>query len=187
MNLYSIILTLSPDLKRHLAQLCYGLPNVRWVEEENFHVLLRYLGPLSSDSLATVQEALKTVSFFPFTIYLKGLEHSHAKNDRGSLGIKVYSDPEKSITQLKQEIDKKLKGLDIDLKERSFQPHVPLAHYTHIQAERLSEYLGMYQMYQSEKMDVQQFELIFLQETPKRLFYRKVESYLAFPLNLHED
>src|SRR5437868_783143 len=102
-----IAISIPREIRFRIASECHGLPQVHWTEEENFHITLRHLGPLSEYELANVQERLLNFFFQPFIIVLKGMNQSHSRSNRGTLWMEVGEHPQ--LNQLKMKIDSLLK------------------------------------------------------------------------------
>lgn len=185
MNPYLIALDFPPVIKSQLKSICYGLPTVEWVEEENFHLLLRYLGKIPEPSLGLVKEALQTISFLSFKISLQGVDHFHAKKGQGTLWTGVK--PIEALNSLKKDVDKVLKNLEVAPIERSFHPHVTLGRYDQIDHRRLGEFLMMNSLFRSESIEITNFHLFSMHETPKRVILQKVETYEALPPDVYKD
>lgn len=177
MHPYFLAIPLPRQIRLRLASFCYGLPQVRWVEEENFHLTLRHLGIHSSDRLIEIQELLRPIFFHPFSLVLQGIGHSHSKGNRGVIWIGVDDHPQLSL--LKKEINQHLRGLILPQEERS-QLHVTLGSYSaRLNPQRLGDYLSSLADYQSEPIEVTEFQLMRAQQTPKRIFYDTIELYSA--------
>ena len=62
-----------PELKLRLSLLCTGVPGARWVDPGNFHLTLRFIGEITEDLAADVDEALVRRQGRPrFTLQLAG-------------------------------------------------------------------------------------------------------------------
>ena len=61
-----------PELKLRLSLLCTGVPGARWVDPGNFHLTLRFIGEISEDIAADVDEALVRVKAGRFSLQLAG-------------------------------------------------------------------------------------------------------------------
>ena len=61
-----------PELKLRLSLLCTGVPGARWVDPGNFHLTLRFIGEISEDLAADVDEALAGIKASRFTLQLAG-------------------------------------------------------------------------------------------------------------------
>jgi len=47
-----------PELKLRLSLLCAGIPGARWIDPGNLHLTLRFIGEITEDVAADVDEAL---------------------------------------------------------------------------------------------------------------------------------
>ncbi len=172
-------------VQSRLATFCYGLPQVRWVEEDNFHLTLRYFGPLADHTVAGIQERLKNLFFPPFSLVLQGINHSHTKSNRGTIWVGITDNS--NLIALKKEMNRHLRDLHLPPEERSFHPHIILGFYERLNPKRLGEYLTMYADYQSLPIEVTRCLLIRSLQTPKRVIYEVVEEYAATQLPTGED
>src|SRR5262249_61917041 len=68
-------IALPEDVRFQLSLLCSGLPNVRWVPPENFHVTLRFIGEVDGGVSQDIDAALAGVRAPRFSLSLGGLGH----------------------------------------------------------------------------------------------------------------
>lgn len=175
---YLIGCTLPLPLKHQLASFCHGLPFVEWVEEENFHLDLRYLGPLNEQVLLDVREALSQLDFSPFSIQLQGIHDHQSKRGSGVLTIDVQ--PQTSLLLLKKKIDQAMKNLAVAPQEKGFKASINLGKHDHsLASQKLAEYLSLHSMYRSEPLTVASFVLFQIHPTSKRILYEQLEEYPA--------
>lgn len=174
MDPYFVGIDLPTSIKQHLAQLCFGLPNVRWTELENFHVTLRYFGRINDPLISDIKEALAKIEFPSFTFMLKGVDHFHSHR-HGVLWVGTSAS--ETVVKFKKEIDVALKELEIIPDERTYVPHVTLGRYEKLNAARLADYLMTHRFFESLEMTASHFHLFRSRQTPKRVFYEKMAEY----------
>ena len=174
---YFLALPLPPTIRRRLASLCFGLPHVQWVEEENFHLTLRYFGPLPDQIAENIQEYLKPLFFQNFSLLFKGISPIHSKKNRGSIWVGVEENP--FLLNLKKQIDELIKNLHLPAEERPFLPHISLGKYDRINSEKLFDYLSAYGEFRSEQFEIDRCLLMSSYQTPKHLYYKIVEEFPA--------
>ncbi len=184
MQSYFLAVPLPQHIRSRVTGFCYGLPNVHWVEEENLHITLRFLGPLNDSALADIHERLNSIFFSPFSLILQGAGHFHSKSNRGVIWIGVAENPH--LFSLKKEINNQLRSLILP-SEESFQPHLTLGYYERLNPQRLGDYLMALTDYQSEPIEIDHCILMRSQQTPKRMIYEILESYEASPHATGED
>src|ERR1700751_1027756 len=61
-----------PELKLRLSLLCSGIPKARWVDPGNLHLTLRFIGEISEDLAADVDDALIQLRARRFSLQLAG-------------------------------------------------------------------------------------------------------------------
>lgn len=171
---YLIALTFPPLIKKQLSLLCSGLQTVHWVEEENLHLTLCYLGPITDALLFETQERLKLITFSPFHLTLKTVQASY--DQRGQGQIWTSASPQETCMQLKRKIDHALKELELP-QDRAFHPHVTLGRYHSINSNQLADYLSYHYFYLLENIEITEFSLLSSQQTSKRQIYHTVARY----------
>jgi RNA 2',3'-cyclic 3'-phosphodiesterase len=181
---YFLSIPLPKSIRTRLASLCYGLPEVQWVEEENFHLTLRYFGLLSSSALEDIREGLKSVFFSPFSIVLQSIGHFHSRGKQGVIWVGIMDNP--SLFSLKKEINQQLRNFKL-LPEERFQPHITLGRYKNINPQKLGDYFIARADFQSEPIEVINCLLMLSQSTPKRMIYQTIESYPAMLPSTGQD
>lgn len=177
MHPHFLAIPLPSSARSRLASFCYGLPQVRWIEEDNLHLTLRYFGPLPDPIVANIHERLEKIFFLSFSLILQGAGHFHSKVNRGVIWIGVAENLH--LISLKKEVDRLLRGLDVPPENRLFHPHVTLGHYERLNPQKLGEYLATYADYQSLPIEVKSCLLMRSLQTPKRMIYETVEHYHA--------
>lgn len=185
MDSYLVAIPLPANLRSRLASLCFGLPQVHWVDEENFHLTLRYLGHLTTHQLEDVQEKLSTLFFHSFTMTLQGIRSHHSKNHQGSIQLGLLSNP--ALLTLKKEVNACLTGLDLLKEEHPFIPHVTLGYFEKLHSEKWGDYLTTYADFQSLPIEVNDCLLLSSHQTPKRFYYKIIEKYQAALIERGED
>lgn len=181
---YFLSIPLPVATRSRLAALCYGLPLVHWVEEENFHLTLRHFGPLSDQMLSNIQDHLENVFFHAFSLVLQGVGHFHTKSNRGLIWIGIADN--RCLAHLRKEIDRQLKDLQLPQEEGPFHPHITLGYYDRLNPNRLGDYLTTHADYQSWPIEVSSFILMRSLQTPKHMINDTIEEYPASQLHMDE-
>lgn len=184
MNPYFLVIPLPPIAQTRLASLCYGLPQVRWTEEDHFHVILRQFGPLADHRIAEIREKLEHLFFHPFPLVLQGMNTSQSKGKRGIIWVGVIESIH--LSTLKKEINRQLSGLQFPQEERS-ELRVSLGYFDRINPERFGDYLSAHAGYQSLPIHATKLLLVRSIQTPKRIIYETIEEYHASPFQQGED
>jgi 2'-5' RNA ligase len=69
-------LELSPELRAALGGLCAGVPGARWVDDENLHVTLRFVGEVDAHLADDLAEELRFLRAPAFGLRLAGVDRS---------------------------------------------------------------------------------------------------------------
>lgn len=99
---------------------------VRWVEPDNFHVTLKFLGEIRRDRTGAIEEALGRVASAnkAFTADLGGFGAFPTVRRPRIIWLGVDATPE--LRCLKQDLEWTLGDIGFDVETRAFHPHVTL-------------------------------------------------------------
>lgn len=128
------------DVGDALATYRGGLSGARWIDVENYHVTLRFLGDVDE---ATAQEAayeLGRVRRAPFDVAIEGLDAFGGDRPRALIARVA---PSKDIAELQAEHERLIRRIGLPAEKRKFMPHVTLARLRDASARGVAEYLGL--------------------------------------------
>lgn len=99
---------------------------VRWVEPDNLHITLKFLGELRPERLQAVEETLARVAegTAPFTLNLSGFGAFPTIRRPRVIWLGVDATPE--LRCLKQDLEWALSDCGFDAETRAFHPHLTL-------------------------------------------------------------
>jgi len=146
-----------PELKLRLSLLCTGVPGARWVDPGNFHLTLRFIGEISEDIAADVDEALVRVKAGRFSLQLAGAGIFGGNRPR-ALWVGVERSPE--LIRLRDRIEHALVRAGLEPEERKFTPHVTLARLREPELDKLCHFLAMHAQFRATPLPVERFSLI---------------------------
>jgi 2'-5' RNA ligase len=102
-------------------------PDIKWVEPENFHFNLKFLGSRTEAEIAKISEKTKAVASkhkkFALSIERMGCFPSDSSPRVVWLGVKQGAD---EISTLAGDIDESCSKLGIEKEKRKFEPHLTL-------------------------------------------------------------
>lgn len=117
-------LEIPPSAAQRLSLLQAGLQGARWIDPENFHITLRFIGDVPEDTASEVDEALSHIYEDPFSLELHGIgQFGHDKPHAVWAGV-AESAPLRAL-QAHQEIA--LQRLGLRPEPRKYTPHVTVA------------------------------------------------------------
>jgi 2'-5' RNA ligase len=124
-----LALDLDTPTRRAVAAAADGLPaggaKVRWVEPQNLHVTMKFLGDVPDADVVNVCRTVENVcgGLDPLTFDVVGLE---CAPDRGPVKMiwAGVGDPGGKLAKVFDELETALEALGFDVERRAFRPHI---------------------------------------------------------------
>ncbi|ANH05966.1 MULTISPECIES: RNA 2',3'-cyclic phosphodiesterase [Shinella] len=145
-----------------LSLLRGGLPGARWIDVENFHITLRFIGDIDGRTADEVVDKLDRIERPEFQLALSGL---------GSFGSKKPHSVFAGVTQapemyaLQGEIERICQRLGLPADPRKFTPHVTLARLRNARIEDVAHYLSGRGNFHTAPFTVNRFVLMSSKES----------------------
>ena len=146
-----------PELKLRLSLLCTGVPGARWVDPGNFHLTLRFIGEITEDIAADVDEALARVKARRFALRLAGTGVFGGKRPH-ALWVGAERTPE--LVTLRDRIEHALIRIGLEPEPRKFAPHVTLARLRDPELDKLGHFLAAHAQFRPDPLPVDRFSLV---------------------------
>ncbi len=107
-----------------LSMLRGGLPGARWIDRENYHITLRFIGDVDGRTADEVVNALARIQRAPFSLRIRGLDAFG-----GNKPHSVFAAVERStaLAELHGEHERAMHRIGLKPDGRKFTPHVTLA------------------------------------------------------------
>lgn len=132
-------LEIPDDVGQNLSLLRGGLPGARWVDPENYHLTLRFIGDVDDSIAHEVASLLHRVNRPPFDLRLDGLSSFGGKRPR-ALVATVASSP--SLLELQAEHERLMRRVGLEPEGRKYTPHVTLARLRDTSSRQVADYLA---------------------------------------------
>ena len=132
-------LEIPPDLAAELALMRGGISGARWIDPENYHITLRFIGDIDLPTAREVAAALDDIRREAFPVTLEGLSFFGGDKPR-AIVAKVQPNP--PLVDLQAEQERLMRRLGIPAEARKFTPHVTLARLRGSQGTAVADYLG---------------------------------------------
>ena len=123
-----------------LSLLQGGLEGARWIDRENFHVTLRFIGDFDHGTAREVVSALDRVRRGPITVTLDGLG-AFGGNKPHSVFVRIA--PTQELIELQAEQERIMQRLGLKAERRSFIPHVTLARVRGMRPQTIAHWLSL--------------------------------------------
>jgi len=120
-----VAIRLPPPVRSRLLDLMGGVAGARWLEEEQLHVTLRFIGEVDRHLARDVDSALSGVRHPPFSIALNGL----GAFDRRGEPVVLWAGlaPQEPLRALHKKVDQALLSAGVEPDRRAYMPHVTIA------------------------------------------------------------
>ena len=127
------------DAALSLSLLRGGLPGARWVDVENYHLTLRFIGDVEGHVADEIANALDRVRRHAFSLTLSGVGQFGGRKPH-SIWAGVAASPD--LSALHAEIERICQRLGLPADPRKFAPHVTLARLKNVSPEAVATYLS---------------------------------------------
>jgi len=107
-----------------LSLLRGGLPGARWIDPENYHITLRFIGDIDEPTADEIAGALARIDRRPFDVALEGLG---AFGSRKPHAVYAGVKPSPALNELQAEHERIVQRIGLEPERRKFIPHVTLA------------------------------------------------------------
>ncbi len=150
------------DAAMSLSLLRGGLPGARWIDVDNYHLTLRFIGDIEGHTADEVANALDRVRRHEFTLSLTGVGSFGSKKPH-SLWAGVSASPD--LMALQAEIARICQRLGLPPDPRKFTPHVTIARLRQPKADVVASYLAARGNFQTMPFRVDRFVLMSSKES----------------------
>src|ERR1700749_3817931 len=108
-------------LGQSLSLLRGGLPGARWIDPENYHVTLRFMGDVDDDIAQEVDWLLGQMRRKSFELHLDGLQSFGGRKPRALVAAVA---PSQTLMELQAEQERLMRRVGLDPETRKYPPHV---------------------------------------------------------------
>ena len=132
-------LAIPESLAAELALMRGGLTGARWIDVENYHLTLRFIGDIDAPTADAVDEVLAGIRRKNFTVTLEGLGYFGGDKPRA---IVARVQASQALVELQAEQERRLRRIGLPPEPRRFMPHVTLARLRNAPPPAVAHYLG---------------------------------------------
>ena len=153
-----------------------GVPGLRWQDDEQVHLTLRFIGEVERPMAEDLALALSRVRFERFAIRIAGVGRFEQRG-RGALWAGV--EPRAPLAALAAKVERACVGVGLSPERRAFHPHITLARWGRSAAGSLDPYLARHAALVSEPFEVEAFHLYQSHLGRDGAHYERVADYRA--------
>jgi 2'-5' RNA ligase len=134
-------LEIPAEIGQTLSSLRGGLPGARWIDPENYHLTLRFIGDIDGIAANEIAAMLLRVNRKPFEVALQGLSSFGGRNKPRAVVASVV--PSRPLIELQAELERLMQRVGLDPEGRKFTPHVTLARLRDSSNQDVADYLSV--------------------------------------------
>jgi 2'-5' RNA ligase len=149
-------LEIPTEVGHTLSNLRGGLPGARWIDPENYHVTLRFIGDIDGVSANEIASMLFRVNRKPFEVKVQGLTSFGGRKPRAVVATIAPSRP---LIELQAELERMMQRIGLDPEGRKFIPHVTLARLHDASSQDVADYLSVRGYFPSKVFTAERFVL----------------------------
>ncbi len=150
-------LEIPADLAFSLSLLRGGLPGARWVDPENYHITLRFIGDIDEPTADDIADALGRVARPRFELSMQGLG---AFGSRRPHAVYAAVKPSPALKELQAEHERIVQRIGLEPERRRFTPHVTLARFKAVREPDVAAYLALRGDFRTAPFPVGRFVLL---------------------------
>jgi RNA 2',3'-cyclic 3'-phosphodiesterase len=140
-----------------LSLLRGGLPGARWVEPENYHITLRFIGDIDHHTADEIAQALERVDRPGFELSLEALDAFGSKKPQTVVAC-VKNSP--ALKELQAAQERIVQRVGLEPERRRYRPHVTLARLKGASEAAVAAYLALRGDFRTPSFPVGRFVLL---------------------------
>ena len=132
-------LEIPAEIGQTLSNMRGGLPGARWIDPENYHLTLRFIGDIDDVLSREIAFMLGNVRRLSFELRLDGLTSFGGRRPRAVVATVA---PTQQLYELQAEHERLMQRLGLEPEGRKFMPHVTLARLRDSSSHAVADYLS---------------------------------------------
>ena len=144
------------EIGQTLSNLRGGLPGARWIDPENYHVTLRFIGDIDGMSANEIASMLFRINRKPFEVKVQGLQSFGGKKPRA---VVASVEPCRPLIELQAELERLMRRVGLDPEGRKYTPHITLARLRNSSNRDVADYLAVRGYFPTRAFTVDRFVL----------------------------
>ncbi len=140
-----------------LAMLRGGLPGARWIDPENYHITLRFIGDVDDVVAHEVASLLGRVRRDAFELQVEDLLSFGGRKPRA---VVATTGAPSALTELQAEHERLMQRVGLEPEGRKYIPHVTLARLRESSSRQVADYLAMRAPFRSSRFTISRFVLL---------------------------
>lgn len=165
-----------PDTVRDsLSDIQGGVPGARWIDWENLHLTLRFVGDVHENVADDIDMALSGIVAPQFDVKINQLGLFESRGEPKSLWAGIERNP--ALKHLRDRIESTVQRIGLAPESRKFCPHITLARLKYPAFDRLQAHLARHNLMQVPPFTVHGFTLFSSQLSKNGSIYTPEACY----------
>jgi len=152
-----VAIALPVDIRQMLCALQGGVQGARWVDGDNLHLTLRFIGEADGVQLRDLDAELSTIEFPAFETAVCGLGTFERRQRVHMLWADIETSP--ALTALRERVEAAVMRAGYGPEGRKFKAHVTLARFKPGAGPDIGEYLEANNIFARGNFPVRNFSL----------------------------
>ena len=170
-----VSIELPDDVKHALLRLSGDVPGARWLEPDEMHLTVRFIGEVDGLVYDDVLAALDEVRVAPFELELRGVGHFPPRGEPRILWAGLERSD--ALRMLHDRVESALVRVGVEAEHRKFSPHVTLARLRGTPPRAVGSFLAMNGLFRTDAFPVREFHLFSSSLGAKRAVHSCEASY----------
>jgi RNA 2',3'-cyclic 3'-phosphodiesterase len=149
-------LEIPAEVGRSLSLLRGGLPGARWIDPENYHLTLRFIGDIDHVLAREIAFMLGNVNRLSFELRLDGLTSFGGRRPRAVVAAVART---QQLFELQAEHERLMQRVGLEPEGRKYTPHVTLARLRDASSHDVADYLATRHPFRPAPFRVSRFVL----------------------------
>jgi RNA 2',3'-cyclic 3'-phosphodiesterase len=149
-------LEIPPEVRSAISAVRGGLPGARWIDPENYHLTLRFIGDVDDAVAREAAFILSQIRRESFEIKFDGLSSFGGRRPRAVVALVAPSRP---LLELQAEHERLLRRIGLEPEGRKFTPHVTVARLRDSSSHQVADYLSARGHFRAPVFELERFVL----------------------------
>lgn len=145
------------DMAMSLSLMRGGLPGARWIDQENYHITLRFIGDTDHRTADEIVDGLARSQRRSFSLRFNGLD---AFGGNKPHSVHACLAPCQELAELQGEQERAMQRIGLKPEGRKFVPHVTLARLRGVRGSDVATWLALRGRFSTTPFAVNRFVLL---------------------------
>jgi 2'-5' RNA ligase len=168
---------LPEDARKRLAEICTGVEGAKWVNPDQTHLTLHFIGDAGEETQKLIEIALDEISANGFEMKVEGVGTFPPPNRKPARALWAGVAPHPALIELQQKVEAAIQQCGMPPEPRNWSPHITLARFKQRPSHDLQRWLEANARFALPPIQVKAFHLFASERRPDGAIHTKVASY----------